>query len=94
MSDQKKLNKARKFFEQGEYTEARKLLEATTTKDPAIRLNVLLAMLGVLDHVSENDKLLAVANEGIEITVKTGNESVRAFLLGKKCFFLMSDLSS
>lgn len=94
MSDQKKLNKGRQLFEQGEYAEARKAFESITSKDPFIRLNVLLAMLGVLDHVSENDKLLAVANEGIEITTKTNNESVRGFLLGKKCLFLMTELSS
>lgn len=94
MSDQKKLNKGRQHFEQGEYAEARKAFESITSKDPSIRLNVLLAMLGVLDHVSENDKLLSVANEGIEITTKTGNESVRSFLLGKKCLFLMTELSS
>jgi hypothetical protein len=94
MSDQKKLNKGRQFFEQGECAEARKTFESITTKDPSIRLNVLLAMLGVLDHVTENDKLLAVANEGIEITKKTGNEAVRSFLLGKKCLFLMTELSS
>jgi len=94
MSDQKKLNKGRRLFEQGKYAEARKVFESITSKDSSIRLNVLLAMLGVLDHVSENAKLLAVVNEGIELTTKTGNESVRAFLLGKKCLFLMSELSS
>ena len=94
MSDQKKLNKGRQLFEQGEYAEARKVFESITSTDSSIRLNVLLAMLGVLDHVSENDKLLAVANEGIELTTKTGNESIRSFLLGKKCLFLMTELSS
>ena len=94
MSDQKKLNKGRQLFEQGEYAEARKVFESIISTDPSIHLNVLLAMLGVLDHVSENDKLLAVANEGIELTTKTGNESIRSFLLGKKCLFLMTELSS
>lgn len=94
MTDQEKLNEGRRLFERGEYPEARKAFESITSKDPSIRLNVLLAMLGVLDHVSENDKLLAVANEGIELTTKTGNESVRSFLLGKKCLFLMTELSS
>jgi len=94
MSEQKKLNKARNLFDQGEYTEARKLLESITTKNPAIRLNVLLAFLGVLDNVTENDKLLSIANEGIEIATKTSNESVRSYLLGKKCTFLLYSLSS
>lgn len=94
MSDEKELNKGRQLFDQGEYAEARKIFESIKSKDPNIRLNVLLAMLGVLDHVSENDKLLAVANEGIEIAEKMGNEAIRSFLLGKKNFFLMSELSS
>jgi hypothetical protein len=51
-------------------------------------------MLDVLDHVTENDKLLAVANEGIKIATNIGDESVRSFLLGKKSFFLLSDLFS
>ena len=94
MSDKEKLNKARKLYDRGEYAEARKLLEAITTKDPAMRLNVLAAFIGVLDHVSENDKLLAVANEGVGIATRVGNESMRSYFLGKKCFFLLSDLSS
>lgn len=93
MSDQNKLKKAVELYNLGEYDEARSLLEAITTHDPSIRINVLLAMLGVLDHVTEGDKLLAVANEGIEIAKRTGNESVQSFLLGKKCFFLGLKLS-
>jgi hypothetical protein len=94
MIDQEKLNEGRRLFERGEYSEARKTFESITSKDSSIRLNVLLAMLGVLDHVSENDKLLAVVNEGIELTTKTGNESIQSFLLGKKCLFLITQLSS
>lgn len=94
MSDREKLNKARELYDRGEYPEARKLLEEITTKDPSIRINVLSALIGVLDHVSENDKLLAVANEGIEIATRTGNDTMQSYFLGKKCFFLMSDLSA
>lgn len=94
MSDKKQLNKVRELYARGEYAEARKILEAITTKDPSVRLNVLSALIGVLDHVSENDKLLAVANEGIEIAERVGNDSMRSYFLGKKCFFLLSDLSS
>lgn len=94
MSDKEKLNKARTLFERGDYPEARKLLEGITTKEPAIRLNILSALIGVLDHVSENDKLLAVANEGIEIATKVGNDEMRSYFLGKRSFFLLSELSS
>lgn len=94
MSDREKLNKARWLFDRGEYPEARKLLEEITTKDPSIRINVLSALIGVLDHVSENDKLLAVANEGIEVATLAGNDTMKSYFLGKKCFFLMSNLST
>ena len=93
MSDREKPNKARALFDRGEYPEARKLLEGITTKDPSIRINVLSALIGVLDHVSENEKLLAVANEGIEVATIAGNNTMRSYFLGKKCFFLMSNLS-
>lgn len=93
MSDQKKLNKARELYDRGKYPEARKLLEEITTKDPSIRINVLSALIGVLDHVSENDKLLAVANEGIEVATLAGNYAMESYFMGKKCFFLMSNLS-
>jgi len=58
MSDKKQLNKALELYDRGEYVEARKVLEAITTKDPTVRLNVFSAFIGVLDPVSENDKLL------------------------------------
>ncbi len=93
MSDPKKLKKARELVTQGEHAKARKILEMITSKDASIRLEVLLTFLVVLDHVTENDKLLAVANEGIEITSRTGNESVRSYLLGRKSLFLLSELS-
>lgn len=93
MPEQEKLNEARAHYERGEYPEARRLLEQISTKNPTIRLNVLVAFIGVLDHVTENDKLLAVANEGIDLATRSGNETMRNYFLGKKCFFLMSDLS-
>jgi hypothetical protein len=74
MSDKKQLNKARELYDLGDYVEARKILESITTQDPTVRLNVLAAFIGVFDHVSENDKLLAVAKEGIELAEKVGND--------------------
>lgn len=94
MSDKEKLNKVRALFERGEYPEARNMLEEITTKEPTIRLNVLSVLIGVLDHVTENDKLLAVANEGIEIATRAGNDEMRSYFLGKRSFFLLSKLSS
>ncbi len=94
MLDKEKLNKARALFESGEYSEARSVLEGITTKEPTMQLNVLSALIGVFDHVTENDKLLATANEGIEIATKVGNDEMRSYFLGKRCIFLLSELSS
>ena len=93
MSEQEKLIKAQELFSFGKYSEARRLLEEITTKNPSIRMNVLSTFIGVLDHVSENDKLLMVANEGIVVATNVGNATMRSYFLGKKCCFLMSELS-
>ena len=93
MQDREKINKIHDLIAQGEYPQARKILESITTKDPSIRVDVLLLFLTVLDHVSENDKLLEVANEGIEITTQTNNESVRNYFMGQKTIFLIANLS-
>jgi hypothetical protein len=94
MSDKEKLNKAQSLIAQGEHGEARKILETITSKDLSIRVDVLLTFLVVLDHVTENDRLLEVTNEGLEITKRSGNESVHAYFLGRKSIFLLSQLSS
>ena len=70
------------------------MLETITAKDPSIRVDVLLIFLVVLDHVTENDQLLDVANEGLRLTKQTGNENVYGYFLGKKSLFLLSKLSS
>ena len=75
---------------EGKHPEARKILEAITTQDPKIRLDVLLAFLVVLDHVTENDKLLEAATEGIEITTKLGNDEVRSYFMARKSIFLLT----
>lgn len=94
MSDKEKLNKAQSFAAEGKHEDARKILETITSKDPKIRADVLLLFLVVLDHVTENNKLLEVANEGLEITQRTGNESVYSYFLGRKGVFLLSQLST
>ncbi len=94
MADRDKIKTSRVLIEKGAHGDARKILETITTKDPAIRVDVLLAFLVVLDHLTENDKLLEVASEGIEITTKTGNETVRSYFLARKSIFLLTHLSS
>lgn len=94
MSDRDKLKTVHALIEKGAHGEARKILETIITKDSGIRVDVLLSFFVVLDHVTENDKLLEVADEGIEITTKTGNETVRSYFLARKSIFLLTHLSS
>lgn len=90
----KELNNALSLIAEGRYPEARKILEAITIQDPKIKLDVLLAFLVVLDHVTENDRLLDVATEGIEIATKLGNDEVHSYLMARKSVFLLTHLSS
>ena len=94
MANTKELNNARNLIAEGRHPEARKILEAITTQDPKVKLDILLAFLVVFDHVTENDKLLNVATEGIEIATKLGNDEVRSYLMARKSIFLLTRLSS
>jgi len=94
MADTKELNNARNLIAEGRHPEARKILEAITTQDQKVKLDVLLAFLVVLDHVTENDKLLDVATEGIEIATRLGNDEVCSYLMARKSIFLLTNLSS
>lgn len=94
MSDKEKLNNIRSLIGQAKHDEARKILETITTKDPSIRVDVLLIFFVVLDHVTENEQLLAVANEGLRLTKQTGNDNVYGYFLGKKSLFLLTKLSN
>lgn len=94
MVDTKELNNARNLISEGKHSEARKMLEAITTQDPKIKLDVLLAFLVVLDHVTEKDKLLNVATKGIKIATKLGNDEVCSYFMARKSIFLLTHLSS
>ena len=94
MANTKELNNARSLIAEGKHPEARKILEAITTQDLKVRLDILLTFLVVLDHVTENDKLLSVATEGIEIATKLGNDEVQSYLMARKSIFLLTHLSS
>lgn len=94
MANTKELDRARSLIAEGRHPEARKILEVIKTQDLKVRLDVLLAFLVVLDHVTENDKLLDVATEGIELATKLGNNEVRGYLMARKSIFLLTRLSS
>lgn len=94
MSETKKLKQAREFFASGKKDEAAQLLwKLYESNNQDIRLNAALALLAVLDHFTENNKLLEVAETGIKAASNLGNNGARAYLLGQKGNFLLSHLN-
>ena len=95
MSERDEIKKAHALISQGKEEEAEKILWTVyTSNEPMIKIDAVLALLVVLDHVTENDKLLEVTNVGIEVAEKINRQDVLAFLMGKKCMFLLTNLSS
>ena len=92
-SEKEKLNKARDFVAQNHINEAKKLLwPLYSSYDLSIKLDTILTLLVVLDHLAENGKLLEITNTGIDISIKLHRGDVRTFLLGKKMILLNSQL--
>jgi hypothetical protein len=94
MSERNRLTEAQSLIRQGGHAEARKIVEGINTIDPAIRLDVIMLLLVVYDHVTENDKLLLATDEGVKIATRLGKDSVRTYLVGRKAIFLTSALST
>jgi len=93
MSERKKLDEAHILIAQGKINDARKILENISSGDPRIRLDVILSFLVVYDHVTENDKLIELTNEGLAIAKQLGKDDVYIYLLSKKSIFILTQLS-
>lgn len=95
MSERDEIKKAHALISQGREEEAEKILWTVyMSNEPMIKIDAVLALLVVLNHVTENDKLLEVANMGIEVAEKINRRDVLAFLMEKKCVFLLTELSA
>jgi len=95
MSERDEIKKAHLLISEGKEGEAEKILwPISASKEPMNKIDAILALLVVLDHITENDKLLEVTNAGIEATEKINRKDVLAFLMGKKCMFLLTNLST
>lgn len=95
MSERDKIKKAHALISQSKEEDAEKILWTVyTSNEPMTKIDAVLALLVVLDHVTENDKLIEVTNVGIEIAEKVSRQDVLAFLMGKKCMFLLTNLST
>jgi len=96
MSEEQELNTARDFASLGKKEEARKILlklYESTNLNMNIKLNVILILLAVIDHVRENDQLVKLADEGIKISQKIGKVDVKLYLLTRKSHFLISKMA-
>jgi len=95
MSETRELEEARNFIASVQKEKALPILwRLCESKNLDIKLDAGLALLVVLDHLTENKKLLEVTNKTIEVASATGRDDVRAYLLSKKAQFLFSDLTT
>ena len=94
MSKEQELNTARQFASSGKKEEARKiLLKLYKSTNFDIKLNAILILLAVIDHVRENEQLIKLADDGIEISQKIGKNDVHVYLLTRKSHFLVSKIT-
>lgn len=95
MSEKSKIYKAHALIAQGKTEEAEKILWTLyPSKDSLIRVDAVLALLSVLNHVTQNDKLLEITDVGIEVARQIGKQDVLGYLMAKKCTFLLTELST
>jgi hypothetical protein len=94
MSEEDALDKAQQFIDQGNAEEASKLLwPLCESHDRVTRLNAIFALLVTLNPITENDKLLLFADKGIETAAQLCLSNERAYLLSRKVYYLLNQLS-
>jgi len=95
MSEFKELEEARNFIVLNEKQRALTLLwKLYASKNPDVKLEAGLSLLGALDQLTENRKLLEITEETTKVASRLGRKDVRAYLLSKKAIFLLADLGS
>lgn len=93
MSEEKEIEKARKLITENNFDEALEILwKLYRSNNPKIKLDSILALLVVLDRLSENEKLLDIVDVGINLFSKDSNSGTKAYLMTEKCSFLLTKL--
>jgi len=93
MPESQKLKEARRLISENKKEVAAPILWSLhTSKTPTIKLDAILALLVLLDHVTETPKLLELTNEGIDIAMQLHRDDVRGYLLGRKSVFILTQL--
>ncbi|MGH8653727.1 MAG: hypothetical protein ACREYE_16845 [Gammaproteobacteria bacterium] len=94
MSEEDALDRARQLIDQGNAEDAWKLLwPLCESRNRVTRLNAIFALLVALNPITENDKLVLLADKGIETAAHLGLSDERAYLLSRKVFYLLNHLS-
>lgn len=94
MSEKDTFDRAQQLNNQGNAEEATKLLlSLCESRNLVTRLNAIFALLVTLDPITENDKLLRLADKGIETAAQLGLSNERAYLLSRKVYYLLNKLS-
>jgi len=91
MLEEQDLKKARDFIAENNKDQASKILWGLyQSHNLKIKLNTILSLLVILDHFTENEKLLEITEEGLKITSMLKDKGVEIYLLTEKCNFLLS----
>lgn len=95
MSEIQKLREARNLIALNQKEKALPLLwKLYASKNPDVKLEAGLSLLGALDQLTENRKLLEITEETTKVASGLGRKDVRAYLLSKKAIFLFANLAS
>lgn len=93
MSEEQDLKEARDFIAENNKDQASKILwRLYQSHNPKIKLDTILSLLVILNHFTENEKLLEITGEGLKITSMLKNKDVEAYLLVEKCNFLLNKI--
>lgn len=91
MSEEQDLKQARDFIAENNKDQASKILWGLyRSHNLKIKLDVILSLLVIMDHFTENKKLLELVEVGLKITSTLDKRDIEAYLLTEKCNFLLN----
>lgn len=94
MSEKDALDRAQQLIEQGSPEEASKLLlPLSESRNRVTRLNAIFGLLVALNPVKDNDELVSLADSGIETAAQLRLSNERTYLVSRKVFYLLNQLS-
>jgi hypothetical protein len=95
MSEIQELKEARNLIALNQNEKALPLLwKLYASKNPDIKLEAGLVLIGVLDQLTENKKLLEISGETIKVASDLGREDLRAYVSSRRAIFLSTNLAS